>query len=79
MIAHRLLKNSVPEDEYVLATHTSGPGILTEAGPRWREGEDTYPIIGKVRYSYEKLDRSLIHELITPPFVNEIDNLSFHL
>jgi len=79
VIAHRLSKNSVPDDEYVLVTHTVEPGIVSGERQKWREGEDKYPIIGNIRYHYQKLDRSLIDELITPPFVDEIDNLSSHL
>jgi hypothetical protein len=78
VIAHRLLKNSVPESEYVLATHRVGRGVKSRGEQAWQEGEDVYPIIGKVGYNYLKLDRSLIAELIVPPFLDEIDNLSSH-
>ncbi|NIQ39889.1 MAG: DUF2652 domain-containing protein [Proteobacteria bacterium] len=79
VIAHRLLKNSVPEDEYILVTKDFEEGIGSDSKQEWLQGEDEYPIIGRVNYSYRKLDRGLIDELITPPFVDEIDTLSSHL
>lgn len=58
IIAHRLLKNSIAESEYVLLTHdylekTKGNNIR-----QWfpwgelKEGSETYEYLGKVNYSY---------------------------
>jgi hypothetical protein len=59
VVAHRLLKNQVESDEYILATQScfvsSGlghaPGALA-----WKEASDEYPAIGSIRYQYAALD-----------------------
>jgi hypothetical protein len=79
VIAHRLLKNSVPMDEYVLITRALQTEKLPGGSGQWHPGEDAYPIIGTIPYSYRRLDRSLVQEFIPPPFLDRIDSLSSHL
>ncbi|MBO3700434.1 DUF2652 domain-containing protein [Roseivirga sp. E12] len=51
IIAHRLMKNSVPSREYILATDAYN--IADEqSGLDWEVGEDHYDLIGKVPYCY---------------------------
>ena len=48
ILLHRLLKNSVPADEYVLVTEAARPDVrLSEA--EWESGEETYPELGVIR------------------------------
>ena len=80
IVAHRLMKNSVSEEEYILMTHSMKAGVAARKdGENWREGEDTYPIIGKIPYSYQRLERGVVRNIIVPPFVDEIDNLTHRL
>jgi hypothetical protein len=54
ILAHRLLKNSVDDDEYLLYTGLEGPGQK----PSWaeiREGADEYPEIGTIPYRYASM------------------------
>ncbi|HEX9398281.1 MAG TPA: DUF2652 domain-containing protein [Burkholderiales bacterium] len=52
IIAHRLLKNSVPEREYLLLTGSlCGPAGNADAG-EFRDGKDSYDEIGPVDYRY---------------------------
>lgn len=59
VVAHRLMKNRVPSDEYILATHScfdfsslkQSPGALA-----WQRSSDQYPAIGSIEYQYATLD-----------------------
>ncbi|MBI1885135.1 MAG: DUF2652 domain-containing protein [Chloroflexi bacterium] len=51
VLAHRLLKNSVPIDEYVLLTHQYAGGVAAP-GPAPVTGKDEYEGIGPVEYTY---------------------------
>lgn len=68
IIAHRLLKNQVPGDEYILMSGslTGGKEVLisTEALD-WQSAADQYPSIGSVPYHYTAL--SSIREAIPEP------------
>ena len=80
IVAHRLMKNSVPEEEYVLMTDAIEPGPVSQGSQwKWCEGEDNYPIIGRISYKYLRLNRGLVHDVIVPPFVDEIDSLTHRL
>jgi len=68
VVAHRLLKNQVASDEYILATPgcldvsslTQSPGALA-----WERASDEYPAIGRVEYQYAPL--AGIKETIADP------------
>lgn len=58
VVAHRLMKDGIASDEYVLATTTcfdcsslpQAPGALA-----WQRSNDEYPAIGKIEYQYAPL------------------------
>ena len=57
IVVHRLLKNSVPEREYLLLTgNLCGPDGHADAS-EFREGQDSYDEIGAVRYRYLPLTK----------------------
>ncbi|MBA3648317.1 MAG: DUF2652 domain-containing protein [Chitinophagales bacterium] len=58
IIAHRLLKNSVPSNEYLLLTEKLLQHSIesTEAGMEWSVSSEDYPSIGKVDYRYALLN-----------------------
>ncbi len=68
VVAHRLMKNRIASDEYILATpscfEVSGlkqsPGALV-----WERSSDEYPAIGKIAYQYAPL--AGIRETIADP------------
>ncbi len=67
VVAHRLLKNTVAEPEYVLVTKE----LLSELGgeiqpAHWQEGEDWYPVLGKVKYRYHPLKRPEAPPMVEP-------------
>lgn len=75
VVAHRLLKNQVPEPEYVLVTKE----LLSELGgelqpAHWREGEDLYPVLGKIEYSYHPLERPEKAPLVEPRLPQEANH-----
>jgi len=59
VVAHRLLKNRIASDEYILVTPScfdcsslgQSPGALT-----WQRSSDEYPAIGTIEYQYAALD-----------------------
>ncbi len=54
IIAHRLMKNSVPTDEYVLLTNNYLQGdSITELD--YRSGQDNYEILGDISYQFADL------------------------
>jgi hypothetical protein len=59
VIAHRLMKNRVPSDEYILATSScfDFPSLKQPPGAlAWQRSSDEYPAIGNVEYQYAPLD-----------------------
>jgi len=53
ILVHRLLKNSIPVDEYLLITESIPPDIGQEESDwNFEKGEDTYERIGPVQYRY---------------------------
>ena len=59
VVAHRLLKNRVPSNEYILATHScfDVPSLKQPPGSlAWQRSSDEYPAIGSVEYQYATLD-----------------------
>lgn len=57
ILVHRLLKNNVPEREYLLFTENVLPTESTHETPgdmNWRTGRDTYDL-GEVKFSYSPL------------------------
>lgn len=55
VVAHRLLKNSIPIDEYVLLTSECSGGPAAQALPA-SEGQDEYGDVGLVSYTYLDLE-----------------------
>ena len=55
IVAHRLLKNSVPVDEYVLLTRSCAPDV-DAPGFSAATGRDEYEAIGPVEYTYLDLE-----------------------
>ncbi len=56
ILTHRLLKNSVPEDEYILMTDAAYSDIEFPVQIKVREGMENYEHIGKVKtltYCYQ--------------------------
>jgi hypothetical protein len=72
VVAHRLLKNSVPLREYQLVTDTTYDmlfkGSLPEHHEQWSRGADHYPVLGKVTYRYQPLARNRTIQAVRPPF-----------
>ena len=70
ILAHKLLKNSIPDNEYILITdefELSHSSIETNKN-EWvsiKRGSDTYKNLGKFDYSYIPV-KSLLKELIEP-------------
>jgi hypothetical protein len=65
--AHKLLKNSIPSKAYILMTEeyleeqTAEDWKMTgHHHLHWLEGEEEYPILGKVRYSYALLGPGVV-------------------
>lgn len=51
IIAHRLMKNSVPSKEYILVTDSYE--LDNETSPfQWPKSKDTYDLIGQINYKY---------------------------
>jgi Protein of unknown function (DUF2652) len=72
VIAHRLLKNSVPLHEYQLVTDTTYDmlfkGSLPEQPEQWTKGADLYPVLGQIFYRYQPLARNPTIKAVIPPF-----------
>lgn len=60
IVAHRLLKNSVPSNEYLLLTEKllQQAGESPEAGMEWFTSSEHYPAIGKVEYRFALLNEA---------------------
>jgi hypothetical protein len=58
IVAHRLLKNNVPSNEYLLLTEKLLQHSIEspEAGMEWSNSSEDYPSIGKVEYRFALLD-----------------------
>lgn len=72
IIAHRLLKNQVPGDEYILMSDRLGAQPDTKGGDlrlSWQKAEDHYASIGAVPYHYANLKS--VREAIPPPPVRD--------
>ena len=68
IIAHRLLKNQVPGDEYILISGTTtkeDQSLAALAQLHWEKAEDQYASIGSVPYHYATL--GAIRKAIPPP------------
>ena len=59
IVAHRLLKNSVPSSEYVLVSDAYRAVAASESLPRfdWQAGREAFEGVGEVAYSFAKLDQ----------------------
>jgi hypothetical protein len=59
IIAHRLLKNKISSDEYILATRAyleRGNGSAHTTALAWQSAFEEYPAIGKVDFNYALLE-----------------------
>lgn len=59
VIAHRLLKNRISSDEYILATDSCFDFSSLKQSPcalAWQRSSDEYPAIGSIEYQYAPLD-----------------------
>jgi len=68
VVAHRLMKNQIASDEYILATPTCFDFSSLEQSPgalAWERSSDEYPAIGKIEYQYAPLTG--IKKLIVDP------------
>ena len=62
IIAHRLMKNSVPSNEYVLATDKYLNEVSNRAKTpdlRWETSSEVYPTVGTIPFQYALLDAVL--------------------
>jgi len=73
IVAHRLLKNSIPSREYLLLTEqllqraADSPGAIEL---EWANSSDEYPSIGKVKYRFALLDEATNAVPEPPPIEN---------
>ena len=69
VIAHRLLKNNVPNNEYILATDEYLEGEPGSTELSWVSSKQVYSMIGKVDYHYTLLNH--LHDQIQSPELRE--------
>ncbi|MDX1409179.1 MAG: DUF2652 domain-containing protein [Saprospiraceae bacterium] len=73
ILAHRLMKNSIDSDEYILMTHQcidrSGRAMPAEQ-LEWNTANDAYQVIGTVPYAYALLS-DVKHRIPAPPELEE--------
>lgn len=76
IVAHRLLKNSVPEAEYLLVTQdTVGRLAATDASlASFAGGADAYDELGTVEYRYKSLAGYMAEVDIEPPTPYALEN-----
>ncbi|HYV94225.1 MAG TPA: DUF2652 domain-containing protein [Chitinophagales bacterium] len=77
VIAHRLLKNSIPEHEYVLATSSYLKNVPDKDEPHeleWSEWKEEYPSIGVVEFNFASL--SSVKKSLPPVFYPETSFIS---
>ncbi|OUM02668.1 DUF2652 domain-containing protein [Variovorax sp. JS1663] len=69
IVAHRLLKNSVPEPEYLLVTEETlnqlGDGVATASS--FESGSNRYDEIGEVVYRHHSMAGYLVEAKVEPP------------
>jgi len=81
IIAHRLLKNNIKAEEYVLVTQNCLERMkegTDESGLEWQSAGEEYPSIGKVDFQFATLEK-LKENIPDPPMVQvsyEVDDLS---
>ncbi len=81
IIAHRLLKNNIKAEEYLLVTQNClerMKGGSDESGLEWQSAGEEYPSIGKVDFQFALLDK-LKENIPDPPKVElsyKVDNLT---
>jgi len=67
IVAHRLLKNQIPLQEYILFTddfmkkYNAQPLLLNEDWIKLEENSDTYNILGNIKYHYSSLNELKEH------------------
>lgn len=71
IIAHRLLKNSISSDEYILTTNSYLEHVQGNTYPAlsWQSSSEAYDAIGKLEFQYALLDK--IKDSITDPMPKE--------
>jgi hypothetical protein len=78
VVAHRLTKNRIASNEYILATHSCFDGSSLKQPPgalAWQRASDEYPAIGEIEYQYALL--AGVRQAIAdpPPRVNPVIEL----
>jgi Protein of unknown function (DUF2652) len=68
IIAHRLLKNSVPLEEYVLFTDAFIKKYNTQASLilKFEKNSDEYDVLGNIQYYYSSLNKLQDHHKLLP-------------
>jgi hypothetical protein len=74
ILAHRLLKNSIPDNEYILISNSFKPDfpLVKNEKKAWvslKDGSDTYDKLGKIDYSYIPI-KKLLSELDEPTSIS---------
>lgn len=82
IIAHRIMKNSVPSNEYILLTENFLKKVNDESdahGLTWQNSADEFPFIGKVNYEFALLEpvKNSIPDPPIPQIIYQGDNTPF--
>ena len=67
IVAHRLLKNSVPEREYLLLTRSTLERLAAADAADFADGADAYEELGEIAYRYLPLAAYLAEVRFEPP------------
>ncbi|OEK06369.1 DUF2652 domain-containing protein [Roseivirga misakiensis] len=73
IIAHRLMKNTIPSKEYILVTDSFGLNSDTSSF-EWQSAKDNYEVLGDVTYQYALID-DLKKEVLKPETTEDYSNL----
>ncbi|NNC93944.1 MAG: DUF2652 domain-containing protein [Chitinophagales bacterium] len=80
IVLHALLKNSISEDQYLLATEGIFDNNEIDNFDGWMKASDSYPEFGEINYRYKSLKEQLDHVKLKPResigknFKNSVDN-----
>ena len=81
IVAHRLLKNRIASNEYILATSAcldSSKIQLPEGALAWERSSDEYPAIGTIHYEYAPLAAVRRGIANPPPRISPVTELGSH-
>lgn len=74
IIAHRIMKNSIPSNEYILLTENFLKQAAHDTDPRglsWQTSVDEFPFIGKINYEFALLES--VRNSVPDPPVSEVN------